>query len=323
MGVFLGADCGQTHSRAVLMDENGCILGVGRSGPCNHFDPLEGEVGFCQAVQEVVDNTLLNSGREIADHITAACFGFSDPWAHAESAVRACVLTCELSIVEDVVAAHTGALAGEAGIVILAGTGSVAYGITEQGESACSGGWGYLLSDEGAGYHIGIQALRAAARARDGRGEATMLFTALLEHFQFPGLTELNEALLSGEIKRVQIAQLAELVSRSAQQGDQVARQILSRAGVDLSACVTAVARRLAWQDPPVSTVGGVFKAGELLFEPFWRGVQAALPAARYIPPRFPPVVGAVLISLQRAGRQVSPLLLQNLEQSLPMFPEY
>ncbi|NPV87298.1 MAG: hypothetical protein HPY45_14970 [Anaerolineae bacterium] len=315
--LYLGADCGQTHSMAALVDGAGNILGVGRGGACNHFDPQGGEAGFCRAVEEITRRAFASAGLEGEQRqVAAACFGLSDNWDRAQEAIRACVECAWLEVVEDVIAAHSGALAGEAGIVVLAGTGSVAYGVSPRGTTARAGGWGAILGDEGAGYVIGLQALRRAAKASDGRGEATRLTQWAAGHLGYPDLMALNQALLAGSIGRTQIASLTPLVARAAREGDAVAQQIFARAGEDLAQCVLAVARRLEWRDPSVSFAGGVFAAGEVILQPFRRALSAALPQARLLPPRYPPLLGAALLALRLGGKTLTPDLLAALDRA-------
>jgi N-acetylglucosamine kinase-like BadF-type ATPase len=246
--------------------------------------------------------------------LKAACLGLTGGWEQAPAMIRELVAVEQLISVQDTVTAHAGALAGQAGIIVISGTGSVAYGQTESGEKATAGGWGYLMGDEGSGYDIGRQALGAAAQALDGRGPATFLVERIPAHFGLTNLTAVHAALYSGQLLRAQIAGLAAVVAQAAGQGDSVALHLFEQAGDALAQAVSAVARRLAWPNPPVSGVGGVFKAGEIIRRPFQQHLHDRLPQAQFYPARYPPVMGAVLLAWQAGGYPPRPEMLQQLE---------
>src|SRR5204862_1881072 len=94
-------------------------------------------------------------------------------------------------IVNDALIALQAGIGDAPGIVVVSGTGSIAYGRNAQGEAARAGGWGHVLGDEGSGYWIGRLALRAVVRHADGRGRATRLTPLLLGHFGLTGAAEL------------------------------------------------------------------------------------------------------------------------------------
>jgi len=203
----------------------------------------------------------------------------------------------------DMVTAHAGAFGGGPGVIVIAGTGSIAYGKDAAGQQARSGGWGYAMGDEGSGYDIGRQALMAAARMEDGRGPHTSLLAALLDHFQLASLWEVRTALYGGKISRPQIAALAPLVFQACRQGDEAAQWIVDQAACHLAQLATAVLGRLCWEEPAyVTPVGGVFQAGETIMNPFQTKLKARCPDARVVPTRYPPVIGALLLAY-RAGQ--------------------
>jgi N-acetylglucosamine kinase len=221
-----------------------------------------------------------------------------------------------LTTVEDTVTAQAGAFAAGPGIVVIAGTGSIAYGKAAGGEIGRTGGWGYLMGDEGSGYDIGRQTLQAATQAVDGRGPATLLAEQVPAHLGLPSLEAVHEAVYAGRLTRAEIAGLARLTAwaAAAPQADRVARAIFERAGAALALTALAVARQLAWSDPPISPVGGVFKAGSAILDPFTRYLKDALPQAHVQAPRYPQVVGALLLALQAGGYPPDEALLQRLD---------
>src|SRR5207248_5932619 len=103
-----------------------------------------------------------------------------------------------------------------------------------------AGGWGYLLGDEGSGYVLTLQALRAATKAADGRGPQTSLLPRLLEKFQLRNPLDLIGAVYQGGADRPTIASWSDLVFEEAARGDAVAGTLLSRAGGDLADTIAA-----------------------------------------------------------------------------------
>lgn len=315
--LFLGADGGQSHSIAVLADREGRVLGIGRAGSCNHFDEPGGPERFRSALTQIISDAFAEAGRPL-QALASACFGLTGAWEHAPAVVRAILPVGQLIAVEDTVTAQAGAFAAGPGIVVIAGTGSVAYGQDDAGKTARAGGWGYLMGDEGSGYDIGQRSLRAAAQAQDGRGPATFLVDLIPAHFGLPTLEAVQTWVYAGRLTRTDIAGLTLLTAAAAApHNDPVARAIFAEAGQALAATAQAVARQLDWSVPRVSPVGGVFKAGPLILEPFSRSLRQLLPQAVMQPPRYPQVLGALLLALQAAGYPPDQALRRRLDQAV------
>lgn len=319
MSLFLGVDGGQTHSIAVLADDKGQVLGVGHAGACNHFDEPGGPERFRAALHQAILGSFGDAGCSL-QNLAAACLGLTGAWDHAPGVVRALLPVERLISVEDTVTAQAGAFAAGPGIVVIGGTGAVAYGKDETGNVARAGGWGYVMGDEGSGYDIGRQALRAAAQAYDGRGPATSLLDHIPPHFGLPNLEAVQEALYAGRLSRTDVATLAPIAGQAAVAGDSVANQIFDEAAASLAQTAIAVARRLSWLTPTISPVGGVFKAEGIILSPFTRYLTEALPQATVQPPRYSPVLGALLLALQAGGCPLTQAILQHLDQAVVHF---
>ena len=252
--LFLGADGGQTRSIAVLADREGRMLGIGRSGACNHFDEPGGDARFRSALKEIIDGAFADAGRSMKESLVAACLGLTGAWDHAPAVVRALLPVERLIAVEDTVTAQAGAFAGEAGIVVISGTGSVAYGRDEAGNSARVGGWGHLMGDEGSAHDIGQQALRAAAQAFDGRGPDTLLLDRIPEYFGLLDLQAVQEALYTGRLSRVDVARLAKVTAGAASEQDTVACAVIDAAAASLAGMAIAASRCLSWTAPKMKS---------------------------------------------------------------------
>ncbi len=194
--------------------------------------------------------------------------------------------------------ALVGAHGERRGVLVLAGTGSLAYGINDTGDSALVGGWGYLLGDEGGGYWIGLEGLRAAIAAVEGRDSHTVLVESLLDALKLEIPRALIPWLYRAEQPRTRdIAALAPVVFAAASGGDSVAQAIVERGADALAACAQAVIRQLRLPSPAIAFTGGLLEADNPLSRALCRRLNLdALPV-----PRFSAVIGAALLALEAA----------------------
>jgi N-acetylglucosamine kinase-like BadF-type ATPase len=183
--------------------------------------------------------------------------------------------------------------------VVLAGTGSIAYGADRSGRTARSGGFGSLLADEGSGYWLGHQALRAAVRASDGRGEPTALQALVFQALGAASMAEVIPKVYEQALPKHGIAALAPLVEQARAAGDRVAADLIRRGGQELALAAAAVARALdLGHEPfPVVLAGGAFKACPSLVDTVAGALD--LPAARPAPLTVEPARGAVTLALE------------------------
>jgi N-acetylglucosamine kinase len=210
-----------------------------------------------------------------------------------------------LLVTDDARIALAGATAGDAGIIAIAGTGSIAFGQNDRGETARAGGWGYLFGDEGGAFDIVRQALRAIVREHEGWGSRTALTPALLEAGAAADANELLHAFYTPAWPRQRVAALAPLVSRIAEEGDPIASGILQNAARELALLVGCVRRQLWVEAEPVRVawVGGVFQS-TMLLERF-RTLITLEEGATCEAPRHGPALGAVLLAYRAAGVKV------------------
>jgi N-acetylglucosamine kinase-like BadF-type ATPase len=203
------------------------------------------------------------------------------------------------NIVEnDAVIALIGALGGKPGVVIISGTGSIALGKNEKGEIARAGGWGYILGDEGSGFYIGKNALIYALKEYDGRGEKTILTKMIKDNLRISNIEEVVPMSYSGKFTRTDVSNLAKLVFEASRKGDKIANVILNKAGKELGWLAYAVIKKLKFESKniDIGLVGGVFKDKEYLLD----AIRSVVPYnISFREPRFPPVVGALLMGLE------------------------
>src|SRR5438552_4197397 len=179
----LGIDAGGTKTVCLLADGEGTIVSESRGPGANLHSA--GELTVEKVLHEVMETAI--GDRDVTP--AAICLGIAgvdrDDEARTVSAImRRIGRKSRVLVVNDALGALVAGAQDAPGIVIIAGTGSIAYGRNTRGEAARAGGWGHMIGDEGSGYWIGREALAAVMRAGDGRGPATQLTVEILQYFQ-------------------------------------------------------------------------------------------------------------------------------------------
>lgn len=192
--------------------------------------------------------------------------------------------------------ALVGGVGSDVGAILIAGTGSIAYGRTSSGDELRCGGWGSLLGDEGGGYALGLNALRAVARSVDGRDEETALTEAILAHLELDSPQQLIGWAHTAD--RSQIAQLAPVVFRCAALGDGIARRIVHDGATLLAGLATNVLRRgVSETTPTLALAGGLFEHLPTYRDSVARRVFDVYPNVRIRTPEREPVFGAIRLA--------------------------
>jgi N-acetylglucosamine kinase-like BadF-type ATPase len=263
--LVIGVDGGGTKTVAWLAplvdDGTDCILGRGLAGPGN---PRAAGFEVAQANVAAAIDAAFADAKLPRTTVAAACLALAgagrpdeqeqiSAWAHRQG------IAGKIQVCSDAEPILAAASPDNCGIALIAGTGSLAWGRNEVGETARCGGWGYLLGDEGSGYAIGLAGLRAAMRAADGRGPETDLLAALMQKLDADSPQELIAKVYSPEMTRERLAGLATVVF-DYRTTDGASRKIVESAVRDLAELVTAVASRLSL--PPrgynLAMAGGV-----------------------------------------------------------------
>ena len=199
----------------------------------------------------------------------------------------------KITVAPDYEIALIGAHGKRYGILVLSGTGSVAFGIDTSGESAHSGGWGYLLDDGGSGYWLGLEMLRSATRVADGCMEKTGLYQQTFTHLKISTPDELISWLYNPETKNQEIAQMAPLVLACAATGDLEALRIVEDGAEQLYQLYLSVIKRLEFGGTPVMFSGGLLSSDNLLR----RLLMQKIGLEKVPTPKYSPVEGAALMA--------------------------
>lgn len=265
---YLGVDGGQSSTKAVIGDSAGNILGRGLGGPCNHARQGEGRAKLERGLTSSVGQALEPLSLTLADVcFERICIGMSGGPDDKHEIIRSLIQAKAYDVTTDAHIALYGAVAGGAGAIVIAGTGSIALSRGADGRVWRAGGWGYVFGDEGSGFDIGRKALRASLQAEEGWGPATLLRAILLEETGSANANELLHRCYAGEFSRDQTAAWSRLADSAADQNDPVALGILADAGQALGESAAAVARmaRLAPSGAIICPIGGVFENQRVL----------------------------------------------------------
>jgi N-acetylglucosamine kinase-like BadF-type ATPase len=270
--LIIGVDGGGTKTTAWIAPlddaENTIVIGRGQAGPGN---PRAAGFEIAQSSIAAAVEAAFADAKLPRAPAAAACFGLAgagrkieqrriEAWAK-EAGIAHAVGVC--GDAEPILAA---ASPHHRGVALICGTGSLAWGRNTAGEVARSGGWGYLLGDEGSGYSIALAGLTAAVRAADGRGQPTMLLSRLLQALGAKAPQEMVERVYAAEMTRERLAGLCTFVFDAAP-GDAVARTIIENAAEQLAEMVSALCHRLGMRggEYPLALAGGVILNQPLL----------------------------------------------------------
>lgn len=308
MRLFLGVDGGQSGTTALIGDETGRILGMGRGGPCNHAAADEGRARLERAVTESLAAASAPAGLDPARvQFEAACFGMSGGPDDKREIIQALLHTSRLIVTSDAEIALSGAIEAGQGIIVIAGTGSIALGRRLAGQTVRAGGWGYIFGDEGSAFDIARQAARAALRMEEGWGPSTDLRQALLEATASGNSNEMLHRFYSPDWSRNRVAKLAPLVDEAAGAGDAIALEILNRSAQELALLAGSVRAQLWDAEEPVTVayLGGVFRSARLLER--FRLLIELESGNRCIPPKHSAAQGALIEAYRAAGLSIMP----------------
>lgn len=314
MAYFLGIDGGGTRTTAWLSDHKKRILARALVGPAN---PLK--VGF-----EATQHELLKATHDVFRQAKVAA-GFSPPHRRAAPKGGATVMALEAVcaglagvdrpqvhrrlfawlrraiparhhlLTSDAAIALRAAIGNSPGVIVVSGTGSIAYGRDDRGRVLRSGGWGVPFDDAGSGYDLGRKAIVAALRDYDGRGSYTQLTKKVCAALRIPDITQV----VLKELTPKDIAALFPLVLEAARRRDAVAQQLCDEAGRDLAELAVALLRRMGWlrRVIPVVYAGGIFRSSGRIRRSVTRHLRRHAPQARVLLLRHPPVEGALALA--------------------------
>jgi glucosamine kinase len=298
----MGVDGGATKTLAAVLDVQERALHLGH-GASSNPDAVGAHVATDSLVK-ATDEALARAGIE-RDSLDAAVLAVAgtDTDAVAAHVRERCPATWV--VVNDVVGAWASATGAHAGVGVISGTGSNVLGVGSDGRAWRAGGWGHVLGDEGSGYWLAVQSIKAALADREASGPQTALSAALIDFFGVQSVEEMATLVYAKPLRKGEIAACAIETARVAYAGDEVARGLYVRAAEELAAQIAAVVEQTALEGEfPVGLIGSAFKAGELFVTPLVEAIRKFAPQAQVAVVEMAPVGGCVLLAALAAGRR-------------------
>jgi len=297
---FAGIDGGQSATVAVVADETGRALAHGSGGAADEIGEPRSSTRLRDALETAIAQALRTAGLPADTRFESIVAGVSGYEGRIYGASPQ-LPTKNLTLLHDAPVAHAGAFAGEPGIVVIAGTGSVAYGTDDRGNAVTVGGWGFLFGDEGGAFWLAAQAMAAAMRAQDAEKEDRLAARAL-RYFREESLRKIARAFYANEISRAALAGFAREVLDAAEQNDEDAVRLLQSAAAALTALARRAHDRLEGRETRVAFTGGLLRSTALKNE-VRRAMRALAPACTIAEPRYDAATGALLLAYRAAGR--------------------
>lgn len=316
--IYLGIDGGGTKTAFTLMDDCGHIIASIKTDSLYYL--LLGYEGVIDTLKKGLADILAISGLD-AKAIASACIGLpgygeikSDIEPLTE-AIRSALPIKTIVFCNDVTLGWAGSLKCMPGINVVAGTGSIAYGVDDSGKSERSGGWGYQIGgDEGSAHWIGSKIIQAFTKQADGRHDKTQLYPYLKETLSLQEDFDILElALIKLKLERKEIAKFALYAFELAKLGDPVALAIYEEAAQELFLTVRALTKTLDLKKPfKVSYSGGVFNSEELILKPFSHLIQSI--GGEIVCPAYTPAIGACLLAYEASHHTIHEKILYGLD---------
>jgi len=305
---YLGIDGGGSKTTCAVGDDASVITTV-TTGPSNIT--RVGEERAREALQQAISQACA-AAKINPKQVERACVGIAGAGREAvAAAVRKIVgelISGEIEVVGDMPIALEAAFGGGTGVVVIAGTGSVAYGRNAEGRTARAGGWGFAISDEGSAHWIGRVAVSALLRAMDreekGASHSSSLFRGITAAWKLKSLDELVRTANSNP----DFAALFPTILAAAEGGDTVAENVLLNAGRELAGLADIVSRRLFAGNGasvtivPLAVAGGVFRHSQMVWNAFGSEIQKASVPLGLSPQIVEPVMGALRMA-RRSGK--------------------
>ena len=320
MRYFLGADVGSTKTHMAIAGENGRVVGFAHSAAGNYQSV--GYEGMFAALQKGLRQALAQSDLSL-DDLAGAGFGVAGyDWPSDKPPLTAVIdslgLPCPYRMVNDAVPALLACAKDGWGVALVSGTGCNCRGWDrEHHREGKITGFGTLLGEHAGATELVIRAMQMISYEWTNRGPATALTPALI---QYAGAKDIAD-LIEGYCKETYVVgpPAAPLIFDVARQGDQVARELIRWAGVELAEMAKAVIRQLDFSAVAFDLVlaGSMFDGGPMLIDPMWETITQFAPDARLVYMDVPPVAGSIILGMEQVGLRGTPAIRRNLSESL------
>jgi N-acetylglucosamine kinase-like BadF-type ATPase len=295
--LVVGIDAGGSKTRAFAVDREGAVVGRGAGGGANLLSSPDPAGSIAAALTESL-------GSAKPEAVVLSCSGGDRP---ADREKGRAILTqlvgpaVRIEVTHDAIAAlYAGNPAG-CGVVLISGTGSIAFGRNDEGDERRAGGWGYLIGDEGSAVWLGLEGLRAAAHHADGRGAGTTITAHVLRELGVQSFMEVIPELYGRPHPAPAILASVRAVGRAAAESDAIAVSIVQRGAHALARAASVVAAELRLEDGPVYLAGGAFESLPSLGRAVRGELLRMLPRATVEPVSEEPAMGAARLAMRLA----------------------
>lgn len=306
---IIGIDGGGTKTHAIITNSSGEILKMHFGGPSNF--QIIGVEAAAETIFSLIEMCCGSVGCEINDIETVVCgltgAGRVGDQQRMADGLKKYALSKKsklkkIIIESDARIALEGAFKGGKGIILIAGTGSIAFGKDNKGNVHRVGGWGRILGDEGSGYYIGRLGLTAVTRQLDGRGEKTKLTSMISKSFELKDQTAIINAVYKNNFD---IASVAPLVLQAAEKKDIVCRSIVENAVIELAwhiqvaaEKITSTTKKKVKEKIHVAFIGGLIANDTIVSRLLKQYLSVNFPIVEIIPSMASPAYGAIVIAL-------------------------
>ena len=309
MQYFIGIDGGGTNSRLLAVDVHGNVIGHVRGRSTNLESNSTSTVmnNLSALIQSFHDQHFTKY-----DDCLGLCFGTAGVDTKAslltiEDLLRQIPFTCPTKVVNDAhIALYANTLGGP-GLMLIAGTGSIGYGINRSGRQKRVGGFGYIVGDEGSAYWVVRQAISAALHAYDGSGPDTILVNALTRALGFNEFEEIIDFVYRKN--KSDLAKLSHVVASAQEDGDAIACAIFDEALSYFKKTVEVLVADLGSDPMPLYKGGGFLMNNRFLNESFDRIVAEEFPQLCVDELKRPAEWGAVILAAELSGYSLPDLL--------------
>ena len=298
----IGMDGGGTKTKVCIMDLEGRevdvifgggmnINGLGREGVLRNMAEI-----FAELKNRCGDWSLLKA-------VCIGAAGISNPELREalQLSVKLAGIEVDPVIFGDQHAALYGAHCQGKGIILIAGTGSICFGLDGKGGEARTGGWGYLIDDEGSGYALGRDVLAAIAQAEDGRIPPTCMRAPVFEQLGIENINGMIKFIYADTTGKKEIAALAIHIMKAYEAGEEVALASLENAAAKLAEMVVPVVRKLHLEDGEIAFCGSVITKNEVVIDKLKHKLSQLFPNLTCIQPKQDAAFGAALRALEAA----------------------
>ena len=305
--LLCGIDGGGTSTKVVVSDLEGQMVHSFQRGTINHYGagiPLVRE-NFSAIASELLAKFDCLPGTIFTGN--SALDGLADD-ALVQELTGGVFHPSRVVFHSDVYIALLSFTMGKPGAVLISGTGSMACGIDAGGDFHTAGGWGQVLGDEGSGYHLALNGIKAALRAYDGLSEPTRLIDMVMKFFELEKMSDLIDKVYNPPVEKSVIAAFAPEVEKAANEGDVVARQLLDNEAEWLCKLALAITRKCKTHD--LGYYGSVLRLNERI-----RSTLSAMLLKQDISlqlPRFKPEIGALIGAFRESGNKISDSVINN-----------